>query len=334
MALNNVNFAISKNSLNYTNVETTFLKVARMQQNPPATTGGTTMTALYGAFQAVDNGFNEVSATPGLTAPEIIALGYFQPTSTVLAYGPFSPCSPGLHTNHTNAPGGTQAIGQMDCANLQIAFEGAILNDPNFPWDTVLQQDKHPTLYHTPPVVTNTLSPSTVHVLATALITYAPNGVPPTGTSSPWVPGSGNLVGTIRSSANYIIDPNFPNAVPVIDWIEFTITYSDTSLRRLLGNNPFATSIGVGDVVVTVPGGVINANPPMGSPVQVGNTINISGLAVAVNGIPAADINGDRVVTAVTANTFTFTAGSGSVATSTGSGGGLGGTNGIIINKL
>jgi hypothetical protein len=76
-----------------------------------------------------------------------------------------------------------------------------------------------------------------------------------------------------------------------------------------LGNDPLATTNTSTAVVVTWKGHGLAS----------GDSVTISG-ATDAGGIVAANLNGTRTVTAVTADTFTFTAGA--AATSTGSGGG------------
>lgn len=76
-----------------------------------------------------------------------------------------------------------------------------------------------------------------------------------------------------------------------------------------LGAAPLATTSGTATVVVS----------QNGHPYVVGDVIALSG-AVDTNGILAANLNGNRTITAVTTNSWTFTAGAN--ATSTASGGG------------
>src|SRR4029079_2352482 len=55
-----------------------------------------------------------------------------------------------------------------------------------------------------------------------------------------------------------------------------------------------------------------------------GQVITISGVAAAINGIPADELNGSHVITMTGANTYTFT--TTTSANATGAGGGLAGT--------
>jgi hypothetical protein len=74
---------------------------------------------------------------------------------------------------------------------------------------------------------------------------------------------------------------------------------------------PIATNIGVADIVITT---------PAPHTIPVGEFISITGVAAAVNGIPAASINGLRQVIGATGTTITITTDTN--ATSTGVGGG------------
>lgn len=168
------------------------------------------MNLLYQAFQKVDAGFNNEG---GLTVDEIVDLQYFGPLSSTVAYGPFTPDVCG-HTNHTNQPGAIQAIGAIQSANLQVFFEGGLLNDPNFPYDTLANAPK---LFHNFPIVNAVINDELVNVIATADVRY---------------PGvNGPSVALISSYATYRLrcDRHGHTSIPEIVTISFYITYFDCS---------------------------------------------------------------------------------------------------------
>lgn len=78
-----------------------------------------------------------------------------------------------------------------------------------------------------------------------------------------------------------------------------------------LGTDPLATTISSKDVVVT----------SAAHKLQMGDSVIISGVPGAVNGIPAAQLNTTHIVRSATVNTYTVTVTT-TAATSTGSGGG------------
>lgn len=166
------------------------------------------MKRLFDAFVAVDEGFNTKG---GLTAEEILALGYFGPLTSTIALGPFTPDVCG-HTDHTNQPGAFQAIGAMESAQVQIIFEGGLLHDPNFPYDNLSEAPK---IFHEFPFVTACLGNDLVNVTAVADVRY---------------PGfDGPLVARITSLAQYRLQTNKHGKViiPQIVWIDFFISYFD-----------------------------------------------------------------------------------------------------------
>lgn len=100
----------------------------------------------------------------------------------------------------------------MESAQLQVAFEGGLLEDPNFPYDDFADAPK---IFHSRPVLTSVLNSEEVTVFAQADIRY---------------PGvNGPVVGVIRSSAQYHLrtDECGDAEIPVIVWIDFTISYFD-----------------------------------------------------------------------------------------------------------
>lgn len=166
------------------------------------------MQALYGAFQVVDEGFNNAG---GLTPDQIVALGYFGEGTSTTALGPFTPDICG-HTDHTNQPGAFQAIGALQSAFLQVQFEGGLLSDPNFPYANLSQAPK---LFHAVPYVTAVINNELVNVIATADVRY---------------PGvDGPSVALISSLAQYRLrcDCEGNALVPEIVWINFYINYFD-----------------------------------------------------------------------------------------------------------
>lgn len=166
------------------------------------------MQLLFDAFLAVDDGFNTVG---GLNAEQIIQLGYFGPLTSTIALGPFTPDVCG-HTDHTNQPGAFQAIGEVESAFVQIAFEGGLLEDPNFPYKKL---SKAPKLFHQFPIVTACLGNDLVNVTAIADVRY---------------PGvDGPLVARVTSLAQYRLrtDEHGNTIIPQIVWIQFFISYFD-----------------------------------------------------------------------------------------------------------
>ncbi len=168
------------------------------------------MQKLFEVFQAVDIGFNTKG---GLTVPEIVALGIYDEFSTAVAHGPFTPDVCG-HLGHTNQPGSFQAFGATECAELQVAFEGALLQDPYFPFCDL---SCAPKLFHTFPIVTAVINDELVNVSASAIVHY---------------PGeNGPVVAVIRSIAQYRLNCHKGKVkVPVIVWIHFNISYDDCTL--------------------------------------------------------------------------------------------------------
>ena len=66
----------------------------------------------------------------------------------------------------------------------------------------------------------------------------------------------------------------------------------------------------------------------------VGSKVNIKGLASAVNGIPAAELNGDRIITAMDANSYTFTTTTNATASGYGGGTGVKATRNITFDVV
>ena len=174
------------------------------------------MELLFDAFLIVDNGFN---IRGGLTAPEIAALGYFGENSTVLAHGPFPDC----HTDptHSNVAGTFQAFGIAESSNIQLAFEGGLLNDPLFPYSDTVNFTDAPKLYHTFPVVTSYLGNNQFTVTATAIVRYSGLGIP-ANENSPIVARVGSI-----AQYTYRCDNQGNTLIPEIVWIHFTIAYFD-----------------------------------------------------------------------------------------------------------
>lgn len=181
------------------------------------------MNILYGAFLAVDAGFNDPSrfsmSNPppsyglGLTPTEIAALGYFKNLTTVLAFGPFA-------SNHTNQPGAFQAFGIEESSVLQVQFEGGLFADGNYLWFP--DPNFAPRLYHTFPEVSAYLGHNRVTVNAQAVVTW---GTSP-GDNANFTMG-GQRVALVGSLAQYELrkDANGNAIMPQMDWIQFTIRY-------------------------------------------------------------------------------------------------------------
>ena len=95
----------------------------------------------------------------------------------------------------------------------------------------------------------------------------------------------------------------------------YDITPYRYSTRTDTLTNPFTTVASSYTVTVT----------DASSNVQTGDVVNISNVTVAVNGIPAANLNGQFTVTRVSATQYTIT------VTAAASGGGSGGGSGVTI---
>lgn len=121
----------------------------------------------------------------------------------------------------------------------------------------------------------------------------------------------GNLLRRLYGTSSrlyYTVASQLYNITPV----QTTATAIADSLNTYyatLGSNPIATVDGSRTITITDTGHLITA----------GSTIAISG-AVDTNGIPAANINGNKYIRSVTADTYTIIVAT--AATSTGSGGG------------
>jgi len=179
------------------------------------------MELLNDAFIVVDDGFNTKG---GLTVPEISVIGYFGPTSTVLAHGPFPDC----HSNptHSNVAGTFQAFGITECAYLQQVFEGGILSDSLFPYSDNTNYTDAPKLYHTFPAVTSYLGNNQFTVTATAIVHYSGDGIP-ANQNSPVIARVGSV-----AQYNYRCDEHGNTLIPEIVWIHFTIAYFDCTLSN------------------------------------------------------------------------------------------------------
>lgn len=119
-------------------------------------------------------------------------------------------------------------------------------------------------------------------------------------------------IGTIERTAAVEPSNSAANVVMVQSEIKKTFALANNSLSTVfynLGSNPIATTNTSTSIVITI----TNHHLELGDNIQISN-------AVDTNGILATNINGIRVITAITENTVTVTAGS--AATSTGSGGG------------
>jgi len=88
--------------------------------------------------------------------------------------------------------------------------------------------------------------------------------------------------------------------------------HTNTPPKHKLGNNPFTTTSGETGIIVN--------HPNHGF--QVNDRVHISGVAAAVNGIAAANINGTRQIIRVDPYGYKFAAGSSDTASATGRGGG------------
>jgi len=185
------------------------------------------MEKLFETFVAVDDGFNDPTRVPGgLTQQEIIDLGYFGEKTTVLAMGPFARPPNDPRPPHSNQPGVFQSFGPEESAQLQLQFEGGILEDPNYPYpDTPEGQLVRPHLWHAKPTITSYLGNNQFTVNAVAFITYNPDD--PNGNASP--ENGGKVVGRVGSIAQYQYkcDKHGCATVPEIVWINFTIAYFD-----------------------------------------------------------------------------------------------------------
>jgi hypothetical protein len=112
-----------------------------------------------------------------------------------------------------------------------------------------------------------------------------------------------NLLSLGTNNKLYIEDSggNFYDITP----ISSTLTTPNT-------NNPFSTT--TGSNVVTVNLGVAYG-------ADTGNFVDISGVTTSIGGIPASQINGSQIITAVTSTSFTFVAASAATSTATNQGG-------------
>jgi len=160
---------------------------------------------LDAQFKETDKAFNSKGF---LTLEDVLARGYYAPTSMCMAHGPPATDASG-HTNHVFQPGTTTVYGSRGCAELQRNFYNLFTLDPHFTSTNTTWIN----IEHYKPVPQHTIG-DMMSIASTVKFTFA-----------------GPLIAWAHAQAQYTIhqDDDFcgPVSMPTVDWIIFNVRYAD-----------------------------------------------------------------------------------------------------------